>query len=87
MTDEQRLSMADSFRKSSTDDEQSYWAGYMRGTRRKMHGKKFGTDTDHKKYMTLAKDEDPSRKAIGRGYRDGLKGVVPEMEGLKIGLV
>ena len=33
MNDQQRLSMAETFKELSTDVKQSYWSGYMRGTR------------------------------------------------------
>jgi hypothetical protein len=81
MNDQQRLSMAKTFKELSTNEEQSYWAGYMRGIRRKMHGEDFRTDEEDEKYLAMAGGADPNRDALSRGYRDGLKGVVPLKEG------
>ncbi len=81
MNAQQRLSMAETFKELSTDVKQSYWSGYVRGTQRKMHGENFGTDEEHEKYLSLAGDADPNRDALGRGYRDGLKGVALLKEG------
>jgi len=49
-----------------------YWAGYIRGLRRAYHREKFGTDEEHKKWLSAANSRDESRKQRGRGYRDGL---------------
>ena len=81
MNDQQRLSMAKTFKELSTNKEQSYWAGYMRGIRRKMHGENIGTDEEDEKYSTMSGGVDPNRDALGRGYRDGLKGVALLKEG------
>jgi hypothetical protein len=82
MDDQRRLIMAKTFKELSQGDEADYWSGYMRGTRRRMHGEKFGTEEEHLKYMGLIKwnelgEPDPSRDAIGRGYRAGLNGIDP----------
>ena len=81
MNDQQRLSMAKTFKELSTNKEQSYWSGYVRGIQRKMQGENFGTDEEHEKYLSMTGDADPDRDAQGRGYRDGLKGVVLLKEG------
>lgn len=50
-----------------------YYTGYMRGLRRLKHGENFGTEEEHKKYMSLEDEKyDESRVYLGRGYRDGL---------------
>jgi hypothetical protein len=51
-----------------------YLAGYQRGLRRTYHGKAFGTEEEHAKYLSLVDDIDPARVELGRGYRDGLQG-------------
>lgn len=52
------------------DDRPDYWAGYIRGLRRKYHGENFGTSDEHEKWMSLIYDE--TRSDMGRGYRDAL---------------
>lgn len=53
------------------DDRPDYWAGYMRGLRRRFHGDKFGTDEDHEKWLSLIYDE--TRSEMAKGYRDGFE--------------
>lgn len=50
---------------------QEYWTGYQRGLRRAYHGTKFGTQAEHKLWMSLIDDPDESREQRGLGYRDG----------------
>jgi hypothetical protein len=50
-----------------------YWQGYARGLRRAYHGERFGSQAEHELWLTLADDEDESRAARGRGYRDGMQ--------------
>jgi hypothetical protein len=57
---------------SSETGDSDFWTGYQRGLRRHYHGKKFGTDSEHKKWMSLVKDE--TRREKGLGYRVGFKG-------------
>jgi hypothetical protein len=52
-----------------------YGRGYQRGLRRHHHGEKFGTATEHRQWMGLAKDE--PRAELGQGYRDGFAGRPP----------
>jgi hypothetical protein len=70
---------------SSETGVSDFWAGYQRGLRRHYHGKKFGTDEEHKKWMSLVKDE--TRREKGVGYRAGFKGknIQIAMEFLLIG--
>lgn len=49
-----------------------WWAGYMRGLRRAHHGERFGTDAEHALWLSASESTDPSRAALGRGYRAGL---------------
>ena len=52
----------------------NFWAGYPRGLRRGYHGKKFGTDEDHRKWWGLAEDDDDlSRQERGYGDRAGFR--------------
>jgi hypothetical protein len=69
------MTAADTFRRlSSEPDEQDFWSGYQRGLRRNHHGEKFGTAEEHKLWLSLADDVDPSRKMRGLGYRSGFDG-------------
>lgn len=49
-----------------------WWAGYMRGLRRAHHGEQFGSEAEHKLWISAADSSDQSRAALGRGYRAGL---------------
>ena len=49
-----------------------WWAGYLRGLRRAHHGEKFGDADEHTKFLAAGDSDDPSRAALGRGYRAGL---------------
>ena len=49
-----------------------WWTGYMRGLRRAHHGERFGTLAEHEMWIAAAESSDPSRAALGRGYRAGL---------------
>jgi hypothetical protein len=50
-----------------------YWHGYERGLRRGFHGDRFGTEQDHKLWLSLvAGSADGAEQERGRGYRDGL---------------
>jgi hypothetical protein len=76
MTDQQfqaELSRAKTMQGDATDPiEADYWAGYQRGLRRAFHGERFGTARQHEEWLSLVNDDDQSRAARGRGYRDGL---------------
>ena len=50
----------------------NYWNGYLRGLRRAQFGDLFGTEAEHKLWLSLENDSDLSRRARGRGYQDGL---------------
>ena len=52
----------------------NYWSGYQRGLNRRFHGKKFGTEEEHKKWLTA--DGDESHRQGSQGYRDGYYGPV-----------
>lgn len=49
-----------------------WWAGYVRGLRRAHHGERFGNESEHDVWLAAANSDDPSRAALGRGYRAGL---------------
>ena len=55
-----------------------YWAGYMRGLRRRYHGDTFCADEEHRIYLGFKDDPDPKRRAMGKGYRDAY---IPEENG------
>lgn len=68
---------ADSMRRLAVDadehDRVAYWDGYRRGLRRAHHGSKFGTDAEHKLWLSLASQRgDEQRRQRGQGYRDGI---------------
>ena len=63
----QKMSKADIL--TQFGDQPNYWHGYRRGLRRRFHGEKFGTEQEHKLWMSLWNDEDISRQELGRGYR------------------
>lgn len=49
-----------------------YWAGYMRGLRRKYYGDSFGTMEEHRTWAHKKYSSDKYIKQQGRGYVDGL---------------
>ncbi|MBW2544189.1 MAG: hypothetical protein JRD43_01695 [Deltaproteobacteria bacterium] len=51
-----------------------FWAGYIRGTRRRYHGEKFGTDEEHALWLEAVNSDDQSRQRRGAGYRAGYTG-------------
>lgn len=64
---------ADTMRRAENDAERAdWWVGYMRGLRRAHHGENFGTDAEHELWFSAVESTDPSRAALGRGYRAGL---------------
>jgi hypothetical protein len=58
----------------ASPDYSAYWNGFIRGLRRAHHGERFGTAREHQKWLSLVSDRDKNRQAMGRGYRNGLKG-------------
>jgi len=64
---------ADTLRRYESDPLKSEWfAGYIRGLRRAHHGEQFGTAAEHDLFSGAADSSDPTRAALGRGYRAGL---------------
>ena len=59
----------------------AYYAGYVRGLRRRYHGDKFGTKEDHDRWMGYINDK--GRTIMGCGYQDGFAGKAPEGAGDK----
>jgi hypothetical protein len=51
-----------------------YWEGYQRGLRRAYYGEVFGSQEEHKRWMSFAGDYkvDEFQRERGRGYLDGL---------------
>jgi hypothetical protein len=62
---------AESMRRTENEN-QPYWMGYLRGLRRRHHGKDFGTDEEHQQWLTATGDEISEQRT--RGYRDGYYG-------------
>lgn len=72
MTNFQKLMRrADTMRRHD-DVHRDWWTGYIRGLRRAHHGEMFGTDAEHALFLSAADSDDPSRAALGHGYRAGL---------------
>ena len=44
----------------------------MRGLQRAHHGERFGFEAEHDLWFDAADSSDPTRAALGRGYRAGL---------------
>lgn len=64
---------ADTLRRVEPDPVRAeWWSGYMRGLRRAHHGERFGTQAEHELWLSASSSTDPSRAALGRGYRAGL---------------
>lgn len=56
--------------------DNEYWAGYQRGCRRNYHGESFGTESEHKLWLSLASEKgDDTSKYRGIGYRVGIDGL------------
>jgi len=64
-TFKREMMMADCMKSENPD----YYAGYRRGLRRKYHGEKFGTESEHNQWMNCADGE--HRKQTQAGYRAG----------------
>jgi len=52
-------------------DDQDYWIGYQRGLRRNFFGENFGTEGEHKVWLSLLESPDQARSKRGQGYIDG----------------
>lgn len=64
---------ADMLRRVESDPLRSeWWTGYMRGLRRAHHGERFGSQAEHEMWIAAIESSDPSRAALGLGYRAGL---------------
>ena len=56
-----------------------YWRGYMKGLRRSYHGENFGTDEDHRRWLSVGFYEitpgvtDDIRLEMSKGYRAGFE--------------
>jgi hypothetical protein len=71
-TFQSRVLHARAMRALSHGEDACYWRGYERGLRRAHHGERFGTPQEHALWCAMVDSLDPSRAAMGRGYRDGL---------------
>jgi hypothetical protein len=63
---------AETMRRDAEPERSEYWAGYIRGLRRAYHGDNFGTEAEHKRWVSCVNDRDEQHKQRGQGYRDGL---------------
>lgn len=78
MTEEMfRSRIFQAYRFKRLGDDTGYYSGYIRGLRRLYHGKTFGTELEHKFWMSLCYDK--TRWEMGRGYRHGFAGLKPEI--------
>ena len=59
---------------SQTDADRGYWFGYCLGIRRRMAGGAKTNYIEAETYRDMLKREDRWKKALARGYRDGLRG-------------
>ena len=67
------LQQAETMRRLESDPIRSdWWAGYIQGLRRAHHGAEFGNPGEHEWWLAAVDSNDPSRAALGRGYRAGL---------------
>ena len=66
------LAMARVMHRIASGIEAEWWAGYMRGLRRHIHGEAFGTDEEHRSWLYASGD--PVREARSAGYTAGLSG-------------
>jgi hypothetical protein len=67
-----KAAMALAYKSIKANDRPQYYMGYMRGLRRRYHGERFGTNTEHKQWLTL--DGSYVRDEIRKGYTDGYYG-------------
>jgi hypothetical protein len=63
---------AETMRRDAEPERAEYWAGYIRGLRRAYHGENFGTEAEHKRWISCVNDRDEQHKQRGQGYLDGL---------------
>ena len=67
------MQRAEALRRLETDPIRGeWWVGYLRGLRRAHHGERFGSEAEHAMWFTAVDSDDPSRAALGHGYRAGL---------------
>ena len=58
---------------SEIDDSPDYWEGYKRGLKRAYHGEHFGTEAEHKLWLSLVDSVNSQDHERGRGYLNGLR--------------
>jgi len=67
---------ANSLRSFSDLPDVDFWDGYARGIRRNYHGENFGTDDEHRLWLSLANETgDDQRRFRGIGYQAGFDGL------------
>jgi hypothetical protein len=69
-----KMDQADQFLQKGGNS--SYYAGYVRGLRRRYRGVNSKTQEDHDKWMMYINDE--AHMAMGHGYQDGFMGKTPK---------
>lgn len=56
------------------DGSSDFWMGYIRGLRRCYHGNNFGTEVEHKTWLSFDDSPDLACRMRTLGYRTGLAG-------------
>ena len=58
-------------KKNAEVESNEYWSGYQRGLGRRFHGENFGTDKEHKLWMSMVDSMYGRRRLLGKGYKAG----------------
>ena len=54
------------------NDRPNFWEGYIRGLRRAHYGGRYGTDENHRRWLSLGDDD--VHLEMSHGYREGFAG-------------
>lgn len=57
-------------------EKAEYWEGYIKGLKRRFHGKDFCPQAEHEDWLSKINADTPDDMERGRGYRDGYLGIV-----------
>jgi hypothetical protein len=71
--------MAEAQTVCATANRLAYYEGYVRGFTRFFRGPKFGSLQEHEQWLAFFTDWDLTKVDCGRGYRDGLQGIIPRL--------
>lgn len=58
-------------------DDRLYWRGYRHGLHHLHEGER--ADGDHAVWLSYIEASDPVSAELGRGYRDGMNGLAPQI--------